>query len=59
MQTQFGASVPDVTSSLPVGPRGPMLLQDVELLEVIARFNRERIPERVVHAKGTGGDWRM
>ena len=37
-----------------VGPRGPILLQDYYLHEKLAHFNRERIPERVVHAKGTG-----
>ncbi len=37
-----------------VGPRGPILLQDFILHEKMAHFNRERIPERVVHAKGTG-----
>jgi catalase len=37
-----------------VGPRGPILLQDFYLHEKLAHFNRERIPERVVHAKGTG-----
>ncbi|NLX74071.1 MAG: catalase [Bacteroidales bacterium] len=37
-----------------VGPRGPVLLQDHYLQEKLAHFNRERIPERVVHAKGTG-----
>ncbi|MBI5914296.1 MAG: catalase [Bacteroidetes bacterium] len=37
-----------------VGPRGPLLLQDFILHEKMAHFNRERIPERVVHAKGTG-----
>ncbi len=37
-----------------VGPRGPVLLQDYYLHEKLAHFNRERIPERVVHAKGTG-----
>ena len=36
------------------GPRGPILLQDFILHEKMAHFNRERIPERVVHAKGTG-----
>jgi catalase len=36
-----------------------MLLQDVVFLEVIARFDRERIPERVVHAKGAGVEWGM
>ncbi|XP_071054089.1 catalase isoform X2 [Onthophagus taurus] len=37
-----------------VGPRGPILLQDVAFVEEIAHFDRERIPERVVHAKGAG-----
>ena len=37
-----------------VGPRGPILLQDVQYLEEMAHFDRERIPERVVHAKGAG-----
>jgi len=36
------------------GPRGPVLLQDYLLIEKLAHFNRERIPERIVHAKGTG-----
>ncbi len=40
--------------SMTVGPRGPVLLQDYVLHEKMAHFNRERIPERVVHAKGTG-----
>jgi catalase len=40
--------------SLTAGPRGPVLLQDYYLHEKLAHFNRERIPERVVHAKGTG-----
>ncbi len=40
--------------SMTVGPRGPILLQDYFLHEKLAHFNRERIPERVVHAKGTG-----
>ena len=41
-------------SSLTVGERGPVLLQDVHLIEKLAHFDRERIPERVVHAKGAG-----
>src|SRR5260370_20649898 len=41
-------------TSLTAGPRGPVLLQDFHLLEKMAHFNRERIPERVVHAKGSG-----
>ncbi len=40
--------------SMTAGPRGPVLLQDHYLHEKLAHFNRERIPERVVHAKGTG-----
>ncbi|MDP4206839.1 MAG: catalase, partial [Bacteroidota bacterium] len=40
--------------SMTVGPRGPILLQDFYLHEKLSHFNRERIPERVVHAKGTG-----
>jgi catalase len=41
-------------NTLTVGPRGPVLLQDFTYHEKMAHFNRERIPERVVHAKGTG-----
>ena len=37
-----------------VGARGPILLQDHVFIEEIAHFDRERIPERVVHAKGAG-----
>ncbi len=40
--------------SMTVGPRGPVLIQDFILHEKMAHFNRERIPERVVHAKGSG-----
>jgi len=40
--------------SMTASPRGPVLLQDYYLHEKLAHFNRERIPERVVHAKGTG-----
>ncbi|TXK48739.1 catalase [Pontibacter qinzhouensis] len=41
-------------NSLTAGPRGPVLLEDYILHEKLAHFNRERIPERVVHAKGSG-----
>jgi catalase len=41
-------------NTLTIGPRGPILLQDYILHEKMAHFNRERIPERMVHAKGTG-----
>lgn len=37
-----------------VGPKGPVVLQDWDFLERMGHFNRERIPERVVHAKGAG-----
>src|SRR3954468_14592877 len=40
--------------SLTVGPGGPVLLQDSYLIEQMAQFNRERIPERQPHAKGSG-----
>jgi catalase len=40
--------------ALTAGPRGPLLMQDVALIEQMQHFNRERIPERVVHAKGSG-----
>ena len=43
-----------VQQALTAGPRGPILLQDVQLLEQMQHFNRERIPERAVHAKGSG-----
>lgn len=37
-----------------IGPNGPLLLQDFHLIDLLAHFDRERIPERVVHAKGAG-----
>jgi len=49
-----GCPVGDDQNTMTAGPKGPALLQDVHLLEKLAHFNRERIPERVVHAKGTG-----
>ncbi len=49
-----GAPVPDNQNSITAGPRGPILLQDYQLVEKLAHQNRERIPERVVHAKGSG-----
>jgi len=52
--TKFGCPIGDKTNIVTVGPRGPMLLQDVQFLEELASFDRERIPERVVHAKGAG-----
>ncbi len=52
--TDGGAPVASVEHSLTVGPDGPILLQDHYLLEQMANFNRERIPERQPHAKGGG-----
>ncbi len=54
LTTTAGAPVADNLNSITAGPRGPILLQDAWLLEKLAHFNRERIPERVVHAKGSG-----
>ena len=54
LTTGHGAPVGDKLNSLTVGPRGPILLQDVTLVDETAHFDRERIPERVVHAKGSG-----
>src|SRR6202007_252134 len=53
MTTDAGRPVGDNQNSLTVGPRGPVVFEDFLLLEKMAHFNRERIPERVVHAKGS------
>ncbi|MDQ1923498.1 catalase [Massilia pseudoviolaceinigra] len=52
--TAAGIAVADNQNSISAGPRGPLLLQDFHLIEKLQHFNRERIPERVVHAKGSG-----
>lgn len=54
LTTTAGAPISDNQNSLSAGPRGPLLLQDYQLIEKLAHQNRERIPERVVHAKGWG-----
>jgi catalase len=54
LTTNQGAPVSDDQNSLTVSNNGPALLQDVHLIEKLAHFNRERIPERIVHAKGAG-----
>jgi len=54
LTTSAGIPVADNQNSLTAGPRGPLLVQDWQLFEKHAHFNRERIPERVVHAKGSG-----
>uniref|UniRef100_T1PCG9 Catalase n=1 Tax=Musca domestica TaxID=7370 RepID=T1PCG9_MUSDO len=52
--TGAGAPIGVKDATMTVGPRGPALLQDVNFLDEMAHFDRERIPERVVHAKGAG-----
>ena len=49
-----GAPVGDNQHSQTAGPNGPVLLQDIQLIQKLQRFDRERVPERVVHARGTG-----
>ena len=49
-----GAPARSDRNSLTVGPNGPVLLHDVHFLEQIAHFNREKVPERQPHAKGSG-----
>lgn len=51
-----GAPVGDNQNSQTAGPSGPTLLQDAQLVEKLQRFSRERIPERVVHARGTAAE---
>jgi len=54
LTTDQGIKVQDTDNSLRAGPRGPSLLEDFHLREKIMRFDHERIPERVVHARGSG-----
>ncbi len=54
LTTTAGAPVPDNQNSVTAGERGPLLIQDYQLIEKLAHQNRERIPERAVHAKGWG-----
>jgi catalase len=54
LTTGFGSPVDNDLNSITAGPKGPLLIQDVHLTEKLAHFDRERIPERVVHAKGAG-----
>ncbi len=53
MTTSAGNPVADNQNSITAGPRGPLWMQDYQLLEKLAHQNRERIPERTVHAKGS------
>src|SRR5580704_7588361 len=53
LTTDQGIPVSDNQNSLKAGPRGPVLLEDFVLREKITHFDHERIPERVVHARGS------
>jgi catalase len=54
LTTSSGSPVDDNQNSMTAGPKGPILMQDFHLIDKLAKFDRERIPERVVHAKGAG-----
>jgi catalase len=54
LTTSNGAPLDTITASMTTGPRGDIVLKDFTLLDHLAAFDRERIPERVVHAKGAG-----
>lgn len=59
LTTNQGAPVADNQNSKTAGQRGPTLLEDYHLIEKLAHFDRERIPERVVHARGGGSARRV
>ncbi|MEN3793953.1 catalase [Fulvimarina sp. MAC3] len=59
LRTSAGAPWPNNQDSLSAGERGPLLLQDYQLIEKLAHQNRERIPERTVHAKGWGAHGKL
>jgi catalase len=54
LTTSNGCPIDNNQNSMTAGPRGPILMQDFTLIDKLAHFDRERIPERVVHAKGAG-----
>lgn len=54
LTTNQGAPIGDNQNSLTAGSNGPTLLEDYQLIEKLAHFDRERVPERVVHARGAG-----
>ena len=54
LTTGFGMPIDNDLNSATAGSKGPVLIQDVHLVDKLAHFDRERIPERVVHAKGAG-----
>ncbi|MCM2676794.1 catalase [Shouchella plakortidis] len=54
LTTNQGQPIYDNQNSRTAGQRGPTLLEDYQLIEKLAHFDRERVPERVVHARGAG-----
>src|SRR5688572_12917757 len=54
LRTNQGVKIADNQNTLRAGPRGPSLLEDFIMREKITHFDHERIPERIVHARGTG-----
>lgn len=54
LTTSAGAPIADDNNSISAGPRGPLTFDNFRLFEKLAHFNRERVPERVVHARGSG-----
>lgn len=54
LQTEQGVLVEDTDNSLKAGPRGPVIMEDFQFREKMTSFDHERIPERVVHARGSG-----
>lgn len=59
LTNEVGAPVADNENAITAGPRGPVVMQDVWLMEKMAHFNREVIPERRMHAKGWGAYGRL
>ena len=59
LTTNQGRPIGDNQNSVTAGRRGPITLDDFQLFEKMAQFNRERTPERVVHAKGSGAHGRF
>src|SRR5687768_14448302 len=53
LTTDQGVAIPDTDNSLHAGPRGPTIMEDFHFREKMTRFDHERIPERVVHARGS------
>ncbi len=54
LTTNQGVPVGDNQNSMTAGRKGPTLIEDYVLIEKLAHFDRERVPERVVHARGAG-----